>query len=93
MAAKKPTKALKSPKETKAATAPKKPRGRPKSEEPTKQKAVRLSLDLTAPIEQLAKEFGLDDSDIIRRLLRLSLRPVSSDKNLLFTAEASQPLA
>lgn len=72
----------------------KKPRGRPKKEtEPTKQKAVRLSADLTLPIEQLAKEFGLDDSDIIRRLLRLSLRPALSDKQLLFSKEASQPLS
>lgn len=78
---------------TQPSATPKKPRGRPKAEEASKQAAVRLTPDLTSPIEQLAKEFGLDNSEIIRRLLRLSLRPVASDKQLLFSPEASQPLA
>lgn len=68
---------------------PKNSRGRPKNdpEEATKQKSARLPLNLATPIENLAAEFDVEESEIIKRILRLGMRRVAENKMALFSPE------
>lgn len=57
-----------------------------------KQKNVRLSPDITVALDAAAKRYGLEESELVRRALRLYLRRVEVDKDLLYSKDAIQPL-
>ena len=54
--------------------------------------STRLMPDMADPIAELCQSSGLNEAEVLRRLLRLGLRPVIKDKTLIFSQKASQPL-
>jgi hypothetical protein len=55
-------------------------------------RGARLPDDILVPFDTLKKDLGFEDAELLRRLLRLSLRSVLKDKTLIISADASHPI-
>lgn len=74
-------------KTTKKSTEPK-----TKPEQKDNMRGARLPDDILTPFDEIKIELGFEDAELLRRLLRLALRPVIKDRTLLISKEASQPI-